>query len=50
VELDVITQADKVVVDNWHYVSPRIPELKELIRSGQFSRENLHAEWPVIER
>ena len=48
VDLDVITGADKVVVDNWHYVSPRIPELKELIASGQFGEDDVHAEWPDI--
>ncbi|NIV30698.1 MAG: hypothetical protein GWN58_14720, partial [Anaerolineae bacterium] len=30
VALDVITEADRVIVDNWHYVRPRIPELKAL--------------------
>jgi ornithine cyclodeaminase/alanine dehydrogenase-like protein (mu-crystallin family) len=48
VALDVITDADKVVVDNWHYVSPRIPELRHLIQSGRFGPDDLHAEWPDI--
>ena len=48
VALDVITGADKVVVDSWHYVSPRIPELKELIGLGQFGADDVHAEWPDI--
>jgi ornithine cyclodeaminase len=48
VALDVITGADKVVVDNWHYVRPRIPELKDLAEAGQFGREDVHAEWPDI--
>lgn len=48
VELDVITEADKVVVDNWHYVSPRIPELVQLSKEGRFGVENVHAEWPDI--
>jgi ornithine cyclodeaminase/alanine dehydrogenase-like protein (mu-crystallin family) len=48
VALDVITQADKLVVDNWHYVSPRIPELQTLIQEGRFGIENIHAEWPDI--
>ncbi|MGD2104246.1 MAG: ornithine cyclodeaminase family protein [Anaerolineae bacterium] len=48
VALDVITEADKVVVDNWHYVSPRIPELRRLIDSGRFGEGDLHAEWPDI--
>jgi len=48
VSLDVITEADKVVVDNWHYVSPRIPELKMLAQEEQFGFEDVHAEWPDI--
>lgn len=48
VALDVITGADKVVVDNWHYVRTRIPELRVLAEAGQFGREDVHAEWPDI--
>jgi ornithine cyclodeaminase len=48
VTLDVITEADKVIVDNWHYVSPRIPELKMLAADGRFGSENVFAEWPDI--
>ena len=48
VALDVITGADKVIVDSWHYVSPRIPELKSLAREGRFGRGNVHAEWPDV--
>ncbi len=48
VALEVITQADKVVVDNWYYVSPRIPELKTLIQEEGFGVERIHAEWPDI--
>jgi ornithine cyclodeaminase len=48
VALDVITKADKVVVDSWHYVSPRIPELRRLIEAGRFGRDDMHAEWPDI--
>jgi ornithine cyclodeaminase len=48
VALDVITQADKVVVDNWHYVSPRIPEIVQLVEEGRFSSEQIHAAWPDI--
>jgi ornithine cyclodeaminase/alanine dehydrogenase-like protein (mu-crystallin family) len=47
VALDVIT-ASKVVVDNWHYVRPRIPELKMLAEEGRFGFEDVHAEWPDI--
>jgi ornithine cyclodeaminase/alanine dehydrogenase-like protein (mu-crystallin family) len=48
VALDVITGADKVVVDNWYYVSPRIPELKMLAREGRLGFEDIHAEWPDV--
>jgi len=48
VALDVITRADKVVVDDWHYVSPRIPELKMLSRDDRFGPEQVHAEWADI--
>ena len=45
---DVITGADKVVLDRWKYVSPRIPEVIQLIEKGKFARESVHAEWPDI--
>jgi len=48
VALDVITAADKVIVDNWHYVRPRIPELKALAAEGSFGFEDIHSEWPEI--
>jgi ornithine cyclodeaminase/alanine dehydrogenase-like protein (mu-crystallin family) len=48
VALDVITKADKVVVDDWHYVSPRIPELRRLIEERQFGGDDVYAEWPDI--
>jgi ornithine cyclodeaminase/alanine dehydrogenase-like protein (mu-crystallin family) len=48
VHLDVITGADKVVLDRWKYVSPRIPEVIQLINEGRFSRESVYAEWPDI--
>jgi ornithine cyclodeaminase/alanine dehydrogenase-like protein (mu-crystallin family) len=48
VALDVITGADKVIVDNWHYVSPRIPELKTLIQEGRFGPEDVFAAWPDV--
>ena len=48
VHLDVITGADKVVFDRWKYVSPRIPEVIQLIEDGKFTRESVHAEWPDI--
>ena len=48
VDLEVITSADKVIVDNWHYVSPRIPEIVQLVKEQGFSFDSLHAEWPAI--
>jgi ornithine cyclodeaminase len=48
VALNVLTGADKVVVDNWHYVRPRIPELSLLAEQGLFGKEDVHAEWPDI--
>jgi ornithine cyclodeaminase/alanine dehydrogenase-like protein (mu-crystallin family) len=48
VALDVITKADKVVVDNWHYVRPRIPELEMLAQEGRFGSKDVYAEWPDI--
>jgi ornithine cyclodeaminase len=48
VHLDVITGADKVVLDSWKYVSPRIPEVIRLIEEGKFNRESVYAEWPDI--
>jgi ornithine cyclodeaminase/alanine dehydrogenase-like protein (mu-crystallin family) len=48
VALDVITGADKVVVDDWSYVRPRIPELKMLAEQGRFRFEDVYAEWPDI--
>jgi ornithine cyclodeaminase len=48
VDLPVITSADKVIIDNWHYVSPRIPELVQLAQEGRFGFDNIHAEWPEV--
>ena len=48
ITLDVITAADKVIVDNWRYVRPRIPELRALAGEGRFGFEDIHAEWPDI--
>lgn len=48
VHLDVITGADKVIVDRWKYVSPRIPEVIQLVKEGRFTQEDVYAEWPDI--
>jgi len=47
-ELEVITGADKLVVDSWTYVSHRVPELVRLLDEERLTREALHAEWPDI--
>lgn len=45
-ELDtkVITDADKVVVDWWEYVSSRVKELNQLKSKNLFDRRNIYAE------
>ena len=48
VAYDVITRADKVIVDSWKYASPRIPEIIYLVNSGEFKFEDVHAEWPSV--
>jgi ornithine cyclodeaminase/alanine dehydrogenase-like protein (mu-crystallin family) len=48
IALEAITEANKVVVDNWHYVRPRVPELEMLAQEGRFGFDNIHAEWPDI--
>jgi len=48
VALDVITNADKLIVDNWHFVSPRIPEIIQLIEERGFGFDEVYAEWPDI--
>jgi ornithine cyclodeaminase/alanine dehydrogenase-like protein (mu-crystallin family) len=47
-ELEVITRADKLVVDKWEYISHRNPELIQLQAQGRLTRQALHAEWPDI--
>lgn len=48
VALDVLTRADKVLVDRWKYVKPRITELKQLAAAGEFGQEDVYAEWPDV--
>ena len=45
---DVILKADKVIVDCWKYVSPRIPEIIHLKEAGKFDFKEVFAEWPDI--
>ncbi len=46
-DLEVIVRADKVVVDRWKYVGPRVPELKALVTAGRFGPDHV-TEWPAI--
>ena len=48
VSFDVILEADKVIVDCWKYVSPRIPEIIQLKEEGRFDFKDVFAEWPDI--
>ena len=48
VSLDVILEANKVIVDSWKYVSPRIPEIIQLKEEGRFDFKDVYAEWPDI--
>jgi ornithine cyclodeaminase/alanine dehydrogenase-like protein (mu-crystallin family) len=48
VALNLLLEADKLVVDRWAYVSYRVPEIVELIQAGKLSEEDVHAEWPDI--
>ena len=48
VDHDVITKADKLIVDRWKYVSPRIPEIVSLVEEGKLTKDDVHAEWPDV--
>jgi ornithine cyclodeaminase/alanine dehydrogenase-like protein (mu-crystallin family) len=48
VALNLLLEADKLVIDRWAYVSYRVPEMVELIKAGRLSEEDVHAEWPDI--
>jgi ornithine cyclodeaminase/alanine dehydrogenase-like protein (mu-crystallin family) len=48
VALELLLEADKLVVDRWAYVSYRVPEMVELIQAGRLSADDVHAEWPDI--
>lgn len=47
-ELEVVIQADKLVVDKWEYISHRNPELIQLQSEGRLTHQALHADWPDI--
>ena len=47
-ELEVMIGVDKLVVDNWEYVSRRVPEFARLLGDGRLTPGALHAEWPEI--
>ena len=48
IALNLLLEADKLVVDRWTYVSYRVPEIVELVKAGRFSEKDVHAEWPDI--
>ncbi len=48
IALNLLLEADKLVVDRWAYVSYRVPEIIELIQAGRLSADDVHAEWPDI--
>jgi alanine dehydrogenase len=48
VALDLLLEADKLVVDRWAYVSYRVPEIVQLVQAGRLSQADVHAEWPDI--
>jgi ornithine cyclodeaminase len=48
VELSLLSAADKVIVDNWRYVRPRVPELIALCERGEFSEKDVHADWTQV--
>lgn len=48
VELSLLNAVDKVIVDCWRYVRPRVPELMALCQRGEFSEEAIHAEWSEV--
>ena len=48
VAMNLLLEADKLVVDRWAYVSYRVPEIVELVKVGKLSRADVHAEWPDI--
>lgn len=48
VDLALLQQADKLVVDRWAYVKDRVPEIRQLLREGLLQESDIYAEWPVI--
>ncbi|MFN2224449.1 MAG: ornithine cyclodeaminase family protein [Candidatus Promineifilaceae bacterium] len=48
VALELLLEADKLIVDRWAYVSYRVPEIVELVQAGRLSRAVVVAEWPDI--
>ena len=47
-ELEVLLQSDKLVVDNWDYVSVRANEIQALMKRGTLSKNSVYAELPEI--
>ena len=48
VALNLLSKADKLIVDRWEYASYRVPEMVELINEGTLNRSSIYAEWPDI--
>ncbi len=48
VALNLLLDADKLIVDRWAYVSYRVPEIIDLVQAGKLSEADVHAEWPDI--
>ncbi|MFC1803229.1 ornithine cyclodeaminase family protein [Thermoproteota archaeon] len=44
IDLEIITEADKIVVDKWEFVSHRSKEIIELLKAGKITRQNIYSE------
>ncbi len=44
IDLEIIATVDKVVVDNWTFVSHRSKEIIELLNTGKIRREDIYSE------
>jgi len=48
VDLDLLLQVDKLVVDRWTYVKDRVPEIRRLLKDGRLRERDVYTEWPLI--
>ena len=44
IDTEIITSVDKVVIDNWKYISHRSKEIVELLEAGTITRQDIYAE------